>query len=133
MPLDTALIHRARLVQYERSGARNDQGEYPMVSETGPWFDARVMLAGRGGNPRQPAAAASATEAGRAAVTYEVLVAPTDENDDPVVIPPSGWLETDCPVLDDPVVVIAGQAEALNDGDELIGWLVMGDVVEDVP
>lgn len=124
--MDTALIHRVRLLRFPKAeaGERNDQGEYarPAEPDPGPWVEARVMVP-RGSQAKRRRGQDSTAAAVTAA--YEVLIAPTvrvDAVEQPVVITASSILETDCPVLGSPTIEMVGRPELLNDGEDPIGW-----------
>jgi hypothetical protein len=124
--LETALIHRARLVGQERAGSRTAQGEFPTVLVTGPWIPARVME--RGGVATKARGGQDSTEA-RVARSYELLLGASDEMGGPVALPTgSSVFETDCPILGSPTIPLDGDAELLNNGTDLIGFLCYGDV-----
>lgn len=122
----SALIHRARFVGYERSGVRNDQGEYPEAPVTGPWIPARLME--RGGVSAKARSNDSSSEA-RVARSYELLLGCVDETGTPVVFPSaSATFETDAPILGSPTIPLDGDPEVLNNGVDLIGYLIYAEV-----
>jgi hypothetical protein len=137
--MDAALIHRARLLTYPKSGARDAQGEYgrPAEPEAGPWIDARIMRS-RGSSSKRRRAP-DATEA-VVNLPFEVLVAPTvlvpdgagGVVEEAVELTGSAILETDCPVLGDPTLELSGTPELLNDGEDRIGWFGQATIAKDV-
>jgi hypothetical protein len=135
--VDAALIHRARFLTWpaDRAGARGAQGEYerpPVVPDRGPWIDARIMRT-RGSQSKRRRAQ-EATEA-NVTVPYEVLLAPevtVGGVTQAVTLTASAILETDCPVLGNPTLELAGEPEPLNDGEGLIGWYGQASIAKDV-
>jgi hypothetical protein len=123
------MVHRARFTGRQRSGARDGQGAYPSVVVTGPWIPARLME--RGGvaskSRRGQATVAAVVERG-----YELILDSEDENGQEYPRPTASALfETDCPILGSPLVVVTGEPEVLNNGDDLIGYLLTADVAKD--
>lgn len=126
MAMETALIHRARLVGSERGSTRSAQGEYERVPVTSPWIPARLME--RGGVAAKARGTGGSTEA-RVVRSFELLIGAEDESGAAVEEPTaSGLYETDCDVLGSPTVVLSGDPELLNDGDDLIGFLCWAEV-----
>lgn len=124
-----SLIHRARLVGTRRvePAERDAQGAYATEAFTGPWIRARVMERGAVGAKRRRRPEES-TEA-RVERGYELLLDFIDLAGDPVEKPTAAaTFETDCPILNDPVIVLSGEPEVLNTGSRLIGFMAYGDV-----
>jgi hypothetical protein len=123
------MIHRVRLAGLRRGETRSAQGSYEMEQVTGPWIAARVMERGgvAGKSRRGSQQAAERVDRG-----YELLIDTVDMvGGAPVELTASAVLETDCPVLGNPVVQLSGDPEVLNNGSELIGFLAYGDAVKD--
>lgn len=65
----------------------------------------------------------------RVARGYELLLGAVDENNDPVAKPTaSDVFETDCPILGNPTIPLAGDPEVLNTGTDLVGYDCYGEV-----
>lgn len=130
--MDSACIHRARLVLPARATVRNAQGEYdePDTDEAprGPWFAARLMetTGAPAKNRRQPGSADA-----RVVEPYELLAMPAAEDGSPVELTASSLVETDCPLLGSPTLLLAGRPEKLNDGETHIGWRALANVPAD--
>src|SRR5947209_15318434 len=109
--LDTALIHRARLIRRRRSPQRDVQGEYERSPLPTPWIGARIMLT-RGTQPkrrRNPSSTAAEVTG-----TYEVLLDSIDEAGNEFDLTASSHLETDTTgdagdVLGSPALELAGK------------------------
>jgi hypothetical protein len=124
-----ALIHRARLVGVRRvePAERDAQGAYETEAFAGPWIRARVMERGAVAAKRRRRPEES-TEA-RVERGYELLLDYIYLAGDPVAKPTAAaTFETDCPILDNPTIVLSGEPEHLNDGRREIGWMCWGDV-----
>lgn len=118
IPAD-ALPHRARVVQTQRVGERNAQGEREGLEATGPWFPCRRMT------PRPTKGDAEGGGRRRSEVRWTLLYG--DEYDDGSALtrPP-----TESDVLDvdrDGVVtryVVGSRPRELDTGDEVLGGQV---------
>jgi len=132
MPLSTATIHTAQLVERTRNRVRNPQGEYiEMQPALGTPFAARLMLpppvraTGDSGDTSMDTARETVTR-------YEFLAETTDFNGDPVVIDASARIYfSDAGPLGTPTIDVTGQPELLNDGQQEIGWYGYGLKVAD--
>lgn len=125
--MQSALIHRARWVGYERGNTRNAQGEYAQVATTGPWIPARLME--RGGVSSKARGTSGGGAEARVARSYELLLGAVDVNRQAVVFPTaSAEFETDCPILGSPTIPLDGDPEVLNNGKDLIGYLIYAEV-----
>lgn len=124
----SAVIHQARQVGEQRSGARDSQGAFVMEDFTGPWIPARLMERGSVAAKTQfPGSMADRVQRG-----YELLLAPFDENGDAIDRPTASVrFETNCPVLNSPTVQLDGEPEVLTNGTDVIGYLCYADVIED--
>lgn len=126
--MSSALIHRARWVGYERGTTRNDQGEVAQVAVTGPWIPARLMERGGVSSKARSGSGGASAEA-RVARSYELLLGAVDETGVPVTFPTaSAEFETDCPILGSPTIPLDGDPEVLNNGVDLIGYLIYAEV-----
>lgn len=124
-----ALIHRARLIGTRRvePAVRDAQGAYAMEEFAGPWIRARVME--RGAVAAKRRRRPEETTEARVERGYEILLDYIDVDGDPVEKPTAAaTFETVCPILGDPVIVLSGEPEHLNDGRREIGWMCYGDV-----
>jgi len=124
--VDSALIHRARLVGQKRGAVRSAQGSYAREPIEAPWIPARVME--RGAVAAKSRRGQQTTEA-RVQRGYELLIGPVDEDGAPVEKPTaSARFETDCPILGNPTIELSGEPEVLTNGVDLIGYMAYGDV-----
>jgi hypothetical protein len=63
---------------------------------------------------------------------YEILLDDSDEDGLDYARPTASMvLETDCPILGNPVIQLSGEPEVLTNGDDLLGYYLFGDVVKD--
>lgn len=122
-----ALIHQVRLIADVESGPLNMLGERTTERVTGPWIRARVMETSDAPKNRRGESAA-----GRVQARFEVLLDSIDVSGAAVVKPTaSAVLETDCPVLNNPTIVLTVEPETLTPGVAIIGYRCLGDAVKD--
>lgn len=134
MPIETALIHTARVVRRGRAEERSPQGEYTETETEGTPFAARLMIAGsvQRATPQLGSAATQGDVAERIAARYEVLADAEDEDGNDLVILPTDRIQfTDGGPLGNPLLDVDGKPEMLNNGQEKIGWLLFGTLMED--
>lgn len=90
-----ALIHRARVVQTSREGARDEQGERVPVPDYGPWFPCRRTT-------RRPSGKSQPDPGGRRQGTrpWLLIFGDEDENGDPLQ-PPTASQEVEVEITQD--------------------------------
>jgi hypothetical protein len=117
LPLD-ALPHRARVVQTDRVGEKNVQGEREALEATGPWFPARRMT------PRPSKGDREAGGRRRTEVRWVLLYGDEDEDGEELQPPrESDLIDVD---RDGQVTryVVGPRPRELDTGEEILGGQV---------